>query len=160
MRDAEIREQLNASLRSEGAHAGFEGVTAKFPPKLRGETAGLPYSAWQLVEHIRLAQRDLLDFSRNEDGHYHEPKWPDDYWPKSATTPNDAAWDASLHGVIADRDAMVALVRDPKRDLTADFAWAPGKNLLRSALLIIDHNAYHLGELLALRRLLGIWPAK
>ncbi len=163
--DGALRKELIAALKGGNAHATFEDVVGKFPEQLRGvkEGAGkghLPYSAWQLLEHIRRAQDDILRFSRNHDGSYKEMKWPDDYWPKDPTPPSAAAWDKSIAAVQADRDALVELVRDTKQDLVAAFPWGDGQNLLREVLLVIDHNSYHVGELLALRRMLGIWPAK
>lgn len=155
-----IRQELIAGLKGGNAHARFEDVMADFPARMRGEKAGLPYSAWQLLEHIRLAQNDILRFCDNEDGSYREMNFPDDYWPKTAAPPNAHAWEKSIASVLADREAMIHLVSDSKRDLAAAFPWGDGQNLLREAILVIDHNSYHLGELLALRRMLGIWPAK
>ncbi len=148
--------------RSKGgnAHVRLEDVVADFPAQLRGEKAGLPYSAWQLLEHIRLAQKDILSFCNNQDGSYQEKKFPDDYWPKSAAPPSAAAWQKSIDSTLADREAMIQLVGDGRRNLSDAFAWGEGQNLLREAILVVDHNAYHTGELLTLRRLLGIWPAK
>jgi hypothetical protein len=156
--DAALRQELIAGLKGGNAHARFEDVVAEFPAKLRGEKAGLPYSAWQLLEHIRIAQNDILRFSDNHDGSYKEMKWPDDYWPKAAAPSSASAWESSVASVLADRDAIVQLVGDPRQNLTAAFPWGEGQNLLREAILIIDHNSYHVGELLTLRRLLGIWP--
>ncbi len=164
-RDTELRKELIAALKGGNAHATFEDVVEDFPEQLRGlkEGAGkgsLPYSAWQLLEHIRLAQNDILRFSRNQDGSYKEMRFPDDYWPKDPVPPSSAAWDKSVAAVLADRDAMVNLVGDKKQDLVAAFPWGDGQNLLREVILVIDHNSYHVGELLALRRMLGIWPAR
>jgi hypothetical protein len=154
---AALRRELIAALKGGNAHARFEDVVAEFPAHLQAEKAGLPYSAWQLLEHVRLAQNDILRFSANHDGSYKEMNFPDDYWPKAAAPPDSAAWDNSVKSVLADRDAMIQLVGDSKNDLAAAFPWGDGQNLLREAVLVIDHNSYHLGELLALRRLLGIW---
>jgi hypothetical protein len=156
--NAALRQELIAGLNGGNAHARFEDVVTKFPAKLRGEKAGLPYSAWQLLEHIRIAQNDILRFRNNHDGSYKEMKWPDDYWPKAAAPDSEGAWESSIASVVSDRDAMVQLVGDLQQDLTAPFPWGDGQNLLREAILIIDHNSYHAGELLTLRRLLGIWP--
>jgi hypothetical protein len=157
--DGGLRKELIAGLQGGNAHARIEEVTAKFPVDLRGENAGLPYSAWQLLEHIRIAQNDILRFSTNHDGSYQELNFPDDYWPKSAAPPTSRAWAQSVASVLADRDALVELIGDPRQDLIAAFPWGEGQNLLREAILVIDHNSYHTGELLTLRRLLGIWPA-
>jgi hypothetical protein len=158
--DAAVRQQLVAALEGGNAHARFEEVVADFPARLQGEKTALPYSGWQLLEHIRLAQNDILRFSTNHDGSYKEMNFPDDYWPQSAAPPNARAWERSVAAVITDRDAMVRLIRDPHQNLAAAFPWAEGQTLLREALLIVDHTSYHVGELVALRRMLGIWPAK
>jgi hypothetical protein len=153
--DAELREELIAGLRGGNAHAKLEDVVQDLPSKLRGEKAGLPYSAWQLLEHLRLAQDDILRFSRNRNGEYKAMNFPDDYWPKSAEPPNEKAWEQSLAVIKADRDAMIHLLEnEPLRDA---FPWGDGQNLLREAITLISHNSYHTGELLVLRRLLGNW---
>jgi hypothetical protein len=158
--DSALRQEVIAALRGGNAHARFEDVVADFPAQLREKKGGLPYSAWQLLEHIRLAQNDILRFSDNQDGSYKESNFPDDYWPKSPAPPSTGAWDKSVAAVIADRDAMIRMLEDKKNSLTAPFAWGEGQNLLREAILVVDHNSYHVGELLSLRRLLGIWPPK
>jgi hypothetical protein len=156
MTDEALRKQLSAMLRKSEAHAGFEKAVADFPAGQRGvRPAGSPHSAWELLEHIRLAQEDILEFCASTE--YEERKWPDDYWPKSQAPANDEEWNHSIQSVLLDRDAFIALLNDPKRDLHAAFAWGDGQTLLREALLIIDHNAYHVGEIVLLRRLLGIW---
>jgi hypothetical protein len=155
----ELRKQLKALLDGGQAHAKLEDAVKDLPAKLRGTVAdGLPYSAWQLLEHIRLAQRDILDFSRNEDGSYQPMKWPGDYWPKNPEPPNAGAWQASLKQIRADRAAFEKLIESgDDADLIEPFAWGSGQNLLREAFLTADHEAYHVGELLVLRRLLGAW---
>lgn len=158
--DAALRKELIAALNGGNAHARFEDVVADFPAHLQAEKAGLPYSAWQLLEHIRLAQNDILRFSANQDGSYKELKFPDDYWPKAAAPPNARAWEKSVASVLSDRAAIAQLIGDVRQNLSAVFPWGEGQNLLREAILVIDHNSYHTGELLALRRLLGIWPAR
>jgi hypothetical protein len=157
--DKALRRELIAALEGGNAHARLEDVVAGFPARLQGEKAGLPYSGWQLLEHIRLAQNDILRFSSNHDGSYKEMNFPDDYWPKSAAPPSAHAWEKSVAAVLADREAMVRLIRDPQQNLSTAFPWGEGQNLLREAILIVDHTSYHVGELLTLRRLLGIWPA-
>ncbi len=157
---AAMRKELIAALNGGNAHAQFEDVIADFPAKLRGEKAGLPYSAWQLLEHIRIAQNDIVRFCGNQDGRYKELNFPGDFWPKSAEPPNAKAWESSVEQVKKDRDEMVAMIGDLEREVAAPFHWGEGQTLLREAVLLIDHNAYHVGELLALRRLLGTWPAK
>ena len=158
--DAVLRQELIAALNGGNAHTLFEDVVADFPSRLQGEKCGLPYSAWQLLEHVRLAQHDILRFCANHDGSYKEMKFPDDYWPKSAAPPHAGAWQKSVESVLADREAMIKLIRDSRQNLIAEFPWGDGQNLLREAILIVDHTSYHVGELVALRRLLGIWPAR
>ena len=155
-----VRKELIAGLKGGNAHVCFEDAVADFPAPLHGEKAGLPYSAWQLIEHIRLAQNDILRFCNNHDGSYRELKFPDDYWPKAAAPPSEQAWQKSIAGVLLDREAMVQLVGNPRHSLDGIFPWGDGQNLLREAILVIDHTSYHVGELLALRRLLGIWPGQ
>lgn len=158
--DAALRKELIAALKGGNAHARFEEVVANFPARLQAEKVGLPYSAWQLLEHIRLAQNDILRFSTNHDGSYKELNFPDDYWPKSAAPPSAHAWEKSVASVLSDRQAIIQLLDDPHQNLTAAFPWGDGQTLLREAILVIDHTAYHVGELLTLRRLLGIWPVR
>jgi len=156
--DEALRKELVKQLRGGNAHAKFEDATAKLSPELRGKKVkGLPYSVWQLLEHLRIAQRDMLDFCRNHDGRYKEMKWPHDYWPKSAEPPSDKAWGASLKKFLSDREEFIALIEDTSSDLYTPFKWGDGQTLLHEAMLIVDHNGYHLGEIVALRRLLGSW---
>jgi hypothetical protein len=132
---------------------------ADFPAKWRGEKpTGLPHSGWMLLEHLRIALWDILDFSRNPK--YQMPKFPDDYWPKSPSPPSNAAWNDSIKNFEADLEAMKQLIRDPETDLFARIPWGDGQTILREALLIADHNSHHLGQLIDLRRLLGIWNTK
>jgi hypothetical protein len=154
-----VRRQVTQLLEGGQAHATFEDAVKGLPAKLRSVVPeGLPYSAWQIVEHIRIAQRDILDFSRNSDGKYQPRKWPDDYWPKSAAPPTKTSWDKCLQQIVDDRKAFEALLKKADdADLVQPFAWGNGQNLLREALLIADHSAYHTGELIVLRRLLGAW---
>ena len=154
----ELRGQLAALLGGGQAHAKFEDAVKDFPAKLRGVVPdGLPYSAWQIVEHIRIAQQDILNFSAPPTGGYHGLKWPDAYWPKEAAPESDRAWDHSVAAVEADREKFKALILKPGADLAKPFLWGTGQNLLREALLIADHTAYHVGELIVVRRLLGAW---
>ena len=154
-----VRKQLAQLLEGGQAHATFEAAVKGLPAKLRGVVPnGLPYSAWQIVEHIRIAQRDILDFSRNSDGKYKPRKWPDEYWPKSAEPSSKTAWDKCVEKIAADREAFEKLLKKADdAELVKPFAWGEGQNLLREALLIADHMAYHTGELIVLRRLLGTW---
>jgi DinB superfamily len=151
--------QLLALLRGGQAHAGFDAAVKDFPAEDRAKVpANLPYSAWQILEHLRIAQRDILNFSAPPTGGYHGMKWPEDYWPKSAEPPTPHSWDQTIAAIRADLEKFEALLTRPNADLYKPFLWGTGQNLLREALLIADHNAYHLGELIVLRRLLGNWP--
>jgi hypothetical protein len=151
-----LRKELVAQLNGGNAHAPLSKVTAKFPAKLQGVVPdGLPYSAWQLLEHMRLALADMLEFSLSKD--YREKKWPDDYWPKSAQPPNSRAWEASVKQIQADLAAFIKLISSPKSDLFVPLPWGDGQTLFHEACLIVDHNAYHLGEIVTVRRLLGAW---
>lgn len=152
-RDAEIRKHVDYLLCLTGAHLPFDDAIADFPPALRGvKPPGAPHTAWELLEHLRLAQEDILDFSRNSS--YQERTFPDDYWPESAAPPTDEAWEESVRQFRSDAEAIRALVADPKNDLVDPFAHGQGQTLLREALLVADHNAYHLGQIVFLRRML------
>jgi hypothetical protein len=156
--DAELSKQLAALLDGGQAHAKFEDAVADFPVELRGVVPeGLPYSAWQILEHIRIAQKDILNFSAPPTGGYHALKWPEEYWPKQTAPASNQAWDQAVAEVLGDRAKFKALIARPEADLAKPFLWGTGQNLLREALLIADHNAYHVGELIVLRRLLGAW---
>ena len=134
----------------------LDDAVADLPAPLRGRKPdGLPYSPWQLLEHIRITQHDILDFCRNPK--YKEIAWPDDYWPKSAAPPSDSAWDASVRQIRNDRAGLEALARDESLDLAARIPHGTGQTYLREILLVIDHTAYHMGELIVVRRLLGAW---
>jgi hypothetical protein len=155
----ELRTQLYALLDGGQAHATFEDAVKDFPAKLRGVVPdGLPYSGWQILEHIRIAQRDILDFSDNRDGSYKPRKWPDSYWPETAEPPK-AAWEQSIKQVREDRKAFEKLLKAADDvALVSPFDWGDGKqSLLREAFLIGDHTAYHTGELIIVRRFLGAW---
>lgn len=156
-RPHDLRAHVLELLDGGHAHVGFERAIEGWPEELQGTAAeGLPYTAWQLLEHLRIAQRDILDYSHDPD--HASPPWPEGYWPPSSEPPDPAAWQASVAAFEADLDAMKALVADPERDLLAPFPWSEkGHTLLREALLLADHNAYHVGQLVALRRLLGVW---
>lgn len=155
--DDALREQLVALLDWHRAHATFDDAVDGLPPTLRGQQpANLPYSPWQLLEHLRLAQRDILDFCRDSD--YTQPAWPDDYWPATSAPPDDEAWTTSIARFRADRNAMKALVADPATDLFIPVPHGDGQTILHETLLLADHNAYHVGQLVVVRRLLGCWP--
>jgi hypothetical protein len=154
-----LRSELKKLLDGGQAHASFEDAVKEMPPKLRGVVPeGLPYSAWQIVEHIRIGQRDILDFCDNADGSYKPRKWPEEYWPKTPGPPSGKAWEESIGQVREDRKAFDTLLHDSSdAALVEPFAWGDGQTLLHEALLIADHTAYHTGELIVLRRLLGAW---
>ena len=155
----DLRQHVLYLLRGGGAHLGFDDVVADFPPHLRGQKAeGAPHTAWQLLEHLRIAQWDILEFSRNP-AHV-SPEFPAGYWPKDAAPPDEQAWEESLKAFRADLEALQRLVEDPKTDLLARIPHGEGQTILREALLVADHSAYHLGQLVLLRRLLGAWEEK
>ena len=156
MSDDALRAHVLRVLDWQDAHVGFDAVIEGIPPELRGtQPKGLPYSPWQLLEHMRIAQHDILEFCRNPA--YIEMKWPDDYWPTAPAPPNTAAWEQSVAAFRRDREALKQLVADPNVDLFAKIAHGTGHTYLREALLVADHNAYHLGQLVAVRRLLETW---
>lgn len=151
-----LREQLVKLLGWQDAHVNFDDAVEGIPLQKQGvRPDGLPYSPWQLLEHMRLTQRDILDFCR--DPAYEAPKWPDDYWPKSANPPTPEAWQKSVDTFRADREELAGLIADPTLDLYATIPHGEGQTYLREVLLVADHSAYHIGELVAVRRLLGVW---
>jgi hypothetical protein len=155
---APLRKQLIALLDGGQAHPTFDEAVRDFPTEHRGTVPpNVPYSAWQLLEHMRITQRDILNFSAPPTGGYHPIKWPDDYWPKSPQPSSANAWDQTITLIRSDLEHFEALIRNPNSDLFKTFRWGDGQNLLREALLIADHTAYHIGELVILRRLLGVW---
>jgi hypothetical protein len=152
-----LRHHLLYLLRDGGAHLDFEKAIADLPAALRGaKPAGQPHTPWRLVEHMRIAQWDILEFSRNPK--HVSPKFPEGYWTKGDAPPDDAAWDHSIAAFRADLRAMQDLVADPATDLFAAIPQGEGQTILREVLLVADHNAYHLGQFVLLRRLLGAWP--
>lgn len=157
MKESEaLREHVLELLRGRNAHVDFDTAVADFPADLQGvKPKGAPHSGWQLLEHMRLAQWDILEFSR--DAKHESPAWPEGYWPKTEAPPSAAAWSNSIKVFRADWKAMMELVSDPKTDLFAKIPHGDGQTILREALLVADHNAYHIGELVFLRRMLGAW---
>jgi hypothetical protein len=154
--DESLREHVTNLLEGGGAHAKFDDVIEDLPPNLRGiKPDKFPHTAWMLLEHLRLAQRDILEFSRN--AKHISPEWPKGYWPETQSPPSDAAWSKSIQQFLRDLKAMQLLVADPKTDLFAPIPWGDGQTILREALLVADHNAYHVAQLVDLRRLLGAW---
>ncbi len=158
-KDAGLRKQLTELIKGGNAHADFKDAIKDFPAETRGKRPkGAPHSPWELLEHMRIAQWDILEFSR--DAKHKSPKWPDDYWPKSPEPPDDKAWDRSVHAFCQDLQSMCDLVADASKDLYAAIPHGDGQTLLREALLVADHNAYHLGQLVLVRRMLGAWNVK
>jgi hypothetical protein len=154
--DQRLRKQLGELLRGGHAHATFDKVVEGFPLDRVGiRPSGMPHSAWELLEHMRLAQDDILRFSESDK--YEPMKWPDDYWPTSPGPERPEQWAASIKKFHADLKAFQTLLNDPARDLYQPLPWGDGQTLLREALLIADHNAYHLGQLLLVRRAVGAW---
>jgi hypothetical protein len=151
-----LRQHLLDLLRGHNAHADFDTVMADFPSRLRGvKPPGAPHTGWQLLEHMRIAQSDILKFS--QDAKHKSPAWPEGYWPKTEAPPNAASWNNSLRSFRADLKGMAKLVADKKTDLFARIPHGTGQTILREALLIADHNSYHLAQIVLLRRLLGAW---
>jgi len=154
--DAAIREHLVGLLRGGLAHMDFDQAMEGLPQALRGgRVQDLPFTPWRLLEHLRLAQWDILEFSRNPK--HKSPPWPEGYWPDGDAHPNAAAWEASVASFRHDLGEMEKLVRNPSNDLFAPFPWGQGQTLLREAMLVADHNSYHVGQLILLRRLLVAW---
>jgi hypothetical protein len=151
-----LRQHLVDLLRGGTAHAKFEDVVKSVPAKLRGaKPEQFPHSPWMLLEHLRLAQWDILEFSR--DANHVSPDWPAGYWPKTEAPPNAAAWNKSVQQFRRDLQALQKLIANPKTDLFARIPWGDGQTILREALLVADHNAYHLAQLVDVLRLLGAW---
>ena len=154
--DQHLRQNLEYLISGGGGHAKFDDVIRNFPPGLRGtKPKDLPHTAWMLLEHMRIAQWDILAFSRN--AQHKSPKWPTGYWPKTAAPRSPAAWNKSIAQFRTDQQAMLALVANPNTDLFAKIPWGDGQTILREALLVADHNAYHLAQIVDVRRLLGAW---
>lgn len=155
-RDASLRQHLHDLLTGSNAHADFEAAIKDFPVELRGgRPKGVDHSAWELLDHLRIAQWDILDFSRNPK--YKERPWPSGYWPTSPEPPDEKAWDKAVRAFRKDLKAFCALIADPATDLYAKIPHGGGQTILREALLIADHNAYHVGQLVLVRKMLGEW---
>jgi hypothetical protein len=153
--DQSLREHLLYLLRDGGAHVGFDNAMGDWPVQLAGvKVANFPHTAWMLVEHMRLAQWDILEFSRNPK--HVSSAWPEGYWPASEAPADEKAWTASIAAFKKDLRTMERLVSERKIDLYARIPWGDGQTILREALLVADHNAYHLGQLVMLRKSIGI----
>ena len=154
--DKALRDHLLYLLRGGGAHLNFDQAIADLPGNLRGlKPDGLPFTPWKLLEHLRIAQWDILEFSRNP--RHVSPEWPRGYWPEGDVPPDEAAWEKSVAAFRADLKAMEKLVASPRTDLFAKIPHGEGQTILREALLVADHNAYHLGQIVLVRRLLRAW---
>ncbi len=153
---ASLRDHVLYLLRGGGAHLDFDKAIAGLPPELRGKKpAGLPHTPWRLLEHMRIAQWDILEFTRNP--HHVSPEFDAGYWPKGDAPPDADAWDRSVAAIRADSQSMQDLVANKATDLFTPLPHGQGQTVLREALLIADHNAYHLGQFVVVRRLLGAW---
>ncbi len=152
-----LRDHLASLLEGGSAHRNIEYVLRGVPFEVSGTRPTDPlFSLWELLEHLRICQWDILEFSRNP-GH-ESPDWPTGYWPDEAAPPSEGSWERSLTTFISELAELVELVRDPESDLFTPFSWGEGQTLLREALLVADHNAYHLGQVVTVRRLLDAWP--
>jgi hypothetical protein len=155
-KDVSLRQHVLELLKGGSAHTSFQDAIQDFPAELRGKRPkGAPHSPWELLEHMRIAQLDILEFSR--DAKHASPKWPEGYWPESPEPPDEKAWDRSVHAFCEGLGSMCALVADDATDLYARIPHGDGQTILREALLVADHNAYHLGQLVLVRRMLGAW---
>ncbi|MGA2458121.1 MAG: DinB family protein [Terriglobales bacterium] len=153
--DQPLRDHLLYLLKGGGAHADFDAAMGDWPVQLAGvKVANFPHTAWMLLEHMRLAQWDILEFSRNSK--HVSPRWPEGYWPASEAPSDEKAWTASMAAFRKDLRTIELLVSDRKVDLYARIPWGDGQTILREALLVVDHNAYHLGQLVMLRKSIGI----
>ena len=154
--DGALRVHVLNLLREGHAHATFEQAVKGLPVELRGKVPkGAEHSPWQLLEHLRIAQEDILEFSR--DAKHQSPKWPEGYWPNEKAPADEKAWDKSVRAFRRDLKEMCALVEDPETDLFAKIPHGDGQTILREALLVADHNAYHVGQLVLVRKMLGAW---
>jgi hypothetical protein len=154
--DSPLRQQLLTYFQGGHAHAGFDKAVADLPAELRGgKPAGQPHTPWRLVEHMRLAQWDILEIVRHP--HHKSPAWPDGYWPAGDAPPDSRAWEEAVAAFHTDLSAFEAILADPANDLLAPIPHGTGQTLFREALLVIDHTGYHVAQLILLRRLLGAW---
>lgn len=156
--DKSLREHLLNLLKGSEAHVDFDAAVKDLPANLRGKRPeGAAHSLWETLEHMRITQWDILEFSRN--AKHVSPEFPKGYWPATPEPPNEKAWDKSVVAFRADRKALVELIADESTDLFTPISHGDGQTILREALLVADHNAYHLGQFLLLRRLLGAWQS-
>lgn len=152
-----LREHLLKFLDGHQAHVNFDDAVKDLPENMRGaKPEGIVHSVWELLEHIRLAQNDILEFIRDPD--YESPPWPEGYWPENASPSSPSAWNKSVKAFKADLKALRDMAKDPQTDLFKPIPHGSGQTILREILLVIDHNAYHLGQLVLVRKALGAWP--
>jgi hypothetical protein len=155
--DQELRTQLVALLKGGQAYMPFDHAVGNFPmDQINTRPTNVPYSFWHLLEHIRIAQRDILDYIRGDD--YHELEWPEEYWPAKDADTNAEGWNRTVQQIRDDQTALITIVQDVSVDLTAPLSHAPQHNVLREILVTVDHSAYHTGEFAALRGVMGLWP--
>ncbi len=156
MDDKIIRQHLIELLQGGSAHTSLDEALKNLPPDVRdSKTGAIPYSIWELAEHIRISQWDIVEFSRNPN--HTSPDWPDEYWPSESSPESDNVWNASIEAIHIDLQDMVEMVLDPQNNLLKPFSHGNGQTLMREALLLADHNAYHLGQIILIRKLLGNW---
>jgi len=155
-REKQLRQQLAKAIDWHEAHVDLASAVDNFPVELRGRVPeGMPHSAWQLLEHIRIALWDIVEFCRNP--RHKSPPWPDGYWPKKPAPPSEEAWEQSVKSIHDNLKTMREMINDPKHDLLTPIPGGAGQTLLREALLAADHNAYHLGQLALVRKALEAW---
>ena len=156
MNDSESRKLIARLLDWSDAHVSFDGAVAGVPVELRGTRVdGFPHTLWELIEHIRLAQADILAFCSNPE--YREPAWPEEYWPPTSAPPEPDSWEQTLSNIQRDRAKLQALAHDPEIDLGDRIPHGTGQSYLRELVLVADHTSYHVGQIVAVRRILGIW---
>jgi hypothetical protein len=156
MESDELREQLLALIRGGHAHMSFDKVVSDFPiERINTRPPNVAYTPWHLLEHMRIAQWDILEFIRNPD--HVSPEWPEGYWPDEKQDADAAQWQATIEAFGSNQQALEAMINDRQVDLLADLSHAEGYTILREILLVSDHNAYHIGELAVLRQVMGIW---
>ena len=156
MSDTVLRELVLQRLRGRGAHMPYEEAIKDFPPdRINDKFPNGSYSSWALLEHLRIAQWDILDYIRNPD--YLHMQWPKDYWPDESKSATPEEWDATVRAFLSDRAELEAMVEDTKTDLYAEIPWGNGHTILREMLIVSDHNAYHIGEFAIMRQVMGTW---
>ncbi len=154
MNDKTLREHLARLLKGEGAHQDLGTALSQYPNAIAGsKVPGVSHTPWRLLEHMRIAQWDILEFSRNPD--HVSPSFPDGYWPETDVPPDGSAWERTVESFLADLEAMRGLVMNPATDLFARIPWGDGQTVLREALVLADHNSYHLGQMILIGKAVG-----